>query len=181
MLFPKTLLSLLCTAALTTSTPIEDRALITAQTIISDIKAINTGVNHARAAIAAYNGGLVSETPIVTSFAEIHVANRKGYADANLASQPFDAADSHAIVQAVINTVEKTIPAAVDDLKLKKQQFQASGQDAIIKGTLEVLLNDHDTFSAAVAAKLTSDLAAGEQAIQVIHDAIQSGIDDFSS
>ena len=180
MLLLKTLFSLLCTAAITTSNPIEDRALVTAQTIISDINAINTGVNHARAAISAYNGGLLSETPIVTSFAEIHVANRKGYVDANLA-QPFNAADSHAIVQTVIDTVEKTIPSSVEDIKLKKKQFAASGQVAIIKATLEVLLNDHDTFSAAVAAKLTSDLVAGEQAIKVIHDAIQSGIDYYSS
>lgn len=174
------LLGLLFSTSLASSAPLEDRALITANTIIKDIKNINTGVNHARTAIKNYNGGLVSETPVAATFAEIHLANRKGFADANLAS-PFNAADSTRVVQVVIDTVEKSIPASIQDIKAKKPLFEKSGQTGVIAATLKVLLNDHDTFSAAVGKLLTADQARAVVAVAVIHDAIQDGIDYYST
>lgn len=179
--FSKLLLSLLAASSFAVCQPSNDRRqVITANTIVSDINAINTGVQHARAGIAGYNGGLISETPIVTSFTEIHLANRKGFADANLAPK-FDAAGSKKIVQSVIDTVEKTIPASVRELKAKKALFEKSGQDTLIVSTLQLLLNDHDTFSAAVRKKLSTDFARADAAVAVIHDSIQDGIDYFST
>lgn len=153
---------------------------MTAATLISDVNAINTGVNDFRADLAKYDGSPISQTPLLADFAKIETANRKGYADANLAT-PFSKSDSKAIVQDVIETVGKTIPASIRELKAKKPLFQASGGDSVVVAQLKVLLYDHDTFSAAVSAKLTADLAAGARVVAKIHDVIQSGIDYYST
>lgn len=73
------------------------------------------------------------------------------------------------------------IPAAVQETIAKKALFDASGTDAAMVGLLKVLLNDHDTFSAAVSRHLTADQEAGAAVVKKIHDAIQKGIDAFSS
>jgi hypothetical protein len=67
---------LACTAA---AAPLQSRDIITAETLISDIKGIDDGVNALTASIEAYNGGLIAELPIGADIAAIHVANRKGY------------------------------------------------------------------------------------------------------
>lgn len=174
-------LSLLLTTALATPTSHQPRDVISASTIIADIKAIDTAVNHLRAGTAAYNGGVLAQTPLLAGFTEIHLVNRKGFADANLRTTDFTASESTAIVNTVINTVGKDIPAAVDETIAKKPLFDASGTDAVLVGLLKVLLNDHDTFSAAVSKHLTADLVAGAAAVAEIHDAIQRGIDAFST
>jgi hypothetical protein len=50
---------------------------------------------------------------------------------------------------------------------------------------LELLINDHDTFSAAVESKAYKGNAAltkkGEASVKKIHDAIQHGIDVYSA
>ncbi|KAF2162089.1 hypothetical protein M409DRAFT_27466 [Zasmidium cellare ATCC 36951] len=178
----KLLSAILVTAALATATPLTARdELITAQTLISDISNINAGVESLRKDVAAYDGSLLSETRLVADFTAIHLANRKGFLDANLRQAPFNASDSHDIVQFTIDSVGVSIPAAVEETKAKKALFEKSGQDAVIAGTLKVLLNDHDTFSAPLVAKLTADLERGQAVVAKIHDSIQSGIDYFSS
>ena len=76
------------TLALLVSTSIASqlvaRDIISADTIIQDVKNIDKGVNHLRAGNAAYEGGLLEQTPLLASFTEIHLANRKGFADAGL-------------------------------------------------------------------------------------------------
>lgn len=151
-----------------------------AQTVIADVNAINAGVVNLNQNLEAYQGGVLSQTPIVGDFLEIEVANRKGYADANLAS-PFSPSDSTALVNDVIATVGITIPQSIQTLKSKKPLFEAAGEDGVIVSTLKVLLYDHDTFSAAVGAKLTADQAAAIAVVAEIHNSIQSGIDYFSS
>lgn len=181
-LLPSLAGTLLATAAVASPVPLETRQeLITAQTIIQDISNINTGVQAFRKDLAAYNGGLLSETPLIADFTAIHVANRKGFADANLRQGKFNAAESHDIVQFTIDTVGKTIPAAVEETKAKKPLFDKSGQTAVIKGTLEVLLNDHDTFSAPLLAQLSADYPRGQAVVDKIHDSIQSGINYYST
>lgn len=158
-----------------------ERRDVSASTIIADIDAIDAGVNDLRTELAGYTGGLLSETPLVAGFTEIEVANRKGYADANLRASNFSASDSTAIVNSVIDTVGVDIPDSIQELVAKKSLFEAAGQDALVVGLLDVLLYDHDSFSAAVSAKLTADLTAGASAVAEIHNAIQSGINAFSS
>lgn len=174
---------LLATAVAATPTPlaavVDD--LITAQTLIQDVDNINAGVESLRKDVAAYNGTLLSEAPLLLDFTIIHLANRKGFVDANLRQESFNASDSHDIVQFTIDSVGVSIPAAVEETKAKKALFEASGQDEVIVGTLEVLLNDHDTFSSPLLAKLTADQVRGQAVVDEIHDSIQSGIDYFSS
>jgi hypothetical protein len=142
---------LACTAA---AAPLQSRDLITAQTLISDIKGIDDGVNALTTSIKAYNGGLIGELPIGADIAAIHIANRKGYADANLRATPFNAADSTAIVE---------------------------DQKVVILAGLKLLKDDHDTFSAALVSKITADQANGYAAVAVIDDALQSAIDLYSA
>lgn len=159
--------------------PLGYRDLITAETIISDIKGIDEGVNALTASLEAYNGGLIAELPIGADIAAIHIANRKGYVDANLRATPFDADDSTAIVQYTASSVGVDIPASVDVLKSRYDVFE-SQKDVIIAG-LKLLKNDHDTFSAALISKITADKENGDAAVAEIDDALQSAIDLYSA
>ena len=63
---------------------------ITADTIIQDVTNIDNGVAANKKATQAFEGGnllttLVEGTPVLATVAQIHVVNRKGYADAKLA------------------------------------------------------------------------------------------------
>ncbi|EME86214.1 uncharacterized protein MYCFIDRAFT_214158 [Pseudocercospora fijiensis CIRAD86] len=173
---------LLATLAVASPTTVERRQeLITAQTINQDVLNIHAGVQSLRTHVATYDGSLLSETPLLGDFTAIHLANRKGFADANLRQTPFDAQESTSIVQTVIDTVGESIPAAVEEAKAKKPLFDQNGQSPIIVGTLKVLLDDHDTFSAAVAKSLSADQVRAQAVVAKIHNAIQSGIDYFSA
>ncbi|KAF7195637.1 hypothetical protein HII31_02955 [Pseudocercospora fuligena] len=173
---------LLATLAVASPAPLENRqALITAQTINQDVLNIHAGVQSLRKHVATYDGSLLSETPLVGDFTAIHLANRKGFADANLRQTPFTAQESTMIVQTVIDTVGESIPAAVEETKAKKALFDKNGQSPIIVGTLKVLLDDHDTFSAAVSKSLSADQVRAQAVVAKIHNAIQSGIDYFSA
>jgi hypothetical protein len=158
---------LACTAA---AVPLQSRDIITAGTLISDIKGIDDGVNALTASIEAYNGGLIGELPIGADIAAIHIANRKGYVDANLRATPFNAEDSTAIVE---------YTASVNVLKAKYDVFE--NQKVVILAGLKLLKNDHDTFSAALVSKITADKENGYAAVAVIDDALQSAIDLYSA
>lgn len=167
--------------ALSIPAAIKRQDLITASTIIQDIQNIHAGVQSLDTHVTAYDGSLLSETPLIGDFAAIHLANRKGFADANLRQANFTAQESTDIVQAVIDTVGKSIPAAVKETKSKKPLFDQTDQAPIVLGTFKLLLNDHDTFSAAVSKHFTADEERGTAVVAKIHDAIQSGIDAFST
>lgn len=172
---PLLALALACTVS---AAPSQPRDLITADTLIADIKGIDDGVNALTAALKAYQGSLLQETPIGADITAIHVANRKGYLDANLAS-PFNASDSTAIVEYTIKSVGVDIPNSVDVLQSKKPLFK--GQDPVILAGVKLLKNDHDTFSAALVSKLTADLERGNAVVKKIDDSLQSAIDLYSS
>jgi hypothetical protein len=149
--------------------------------LISDINNIDLGVKALTASIDAYQGGVLSGTPIVADILAIHLANRKGYLDANLAS-PFSTEDSDAIVKFTADTVSVDIPASVKLLESKKALFAASGLTSFVETSLQALKSDHDTFSAALESKLAAEsLPAGAVAVKVIDDALQEAIDEFSS
>lgn len=73
------------------------------------------------------------------------------------------------------------IPNSVDVLESKKPLFQASFQDPVILAGLQLLKYDHDTFSAALMNKTTGDQVQGNAVVKKIDDALQNGIDFFSS
>ncbi|KAI5367929.1 Putative Cell wall mannoprotein [Septoria linicola] len=155
--------------------------VITAQIVQQDVKNIDAGVQSLRKHVAAYNGELLSATPLVGDFTAIHLANRAGFLNANLRRTKFTAREPTAIVQTVIDTVGVSIPAAVEETKAKKPLFDQAGLSPVILGTLKVLLDDHDTFSAAVSKDLSADLVRAQAVVDKIHNAIQSGIDFFSA
>jgi hypothetical protein len=104
-------------------------SIITADTIVADIKAIDKGVHANEAATEAYEGGDIKTTVVegvpvrryrprdpthpahtnksiqeFATVAAIHLANRKGFVDANLAPK-FNEADTHKIFTTVVETV----------------------------------------------------------------------------
>lgn len=82
------------------------------------------------------------------------------------------------------NTVTLSIPASISELEAKKAEFEDAGLGGTVVASLELLLSDHDSFSAAVEARFTGsedELGAGEAAVETIHDAIEAGIGEFSS
>lgn len=121
---------------------------------------------------------------VIGTVATIHIANRKGFVDANLAPQ-FNEADTRRIFDTVVDTVGVSIPNDIKVLISKQPEFESAGQTPIVLAGLKLLLNDHDTFSAAVTAKsFKGDAELTEQGTEVvdkIHDAIQSGIDVYSA
>lgn len=163
--------------------------IITADTINQDVSNINAGVLANREATEAYQGGnilttLVEGTPVLGTVGAIHIANRKGYADANLAPN-FNEADTTLIFNHVVDTVGYSIPDDVQVLIGKKENFESSGLVPVVLASLKLLINDHDTFSAAVTAKSYQQNqtlnALGADVVAKIHNAIQNGIDVYSS
>lgn len=168
--------------AIASPAPIQEkRDLINADLIISNVDGIDKGVEHLRQHVAAYDGSLLSASPLLGDFVEITVANRAGFLNANLKPAPFNAADSTRIVEFVIESVGESIPAAVDETVAKKELFESNGQGELIVGSLKVLLYEHDTFSAALQKKISADQVRAQAVVDKIHDAIQGGIDAFSS
>jgi len=181
---------------------------ITADTIVQDVENIHHGVLANTAATEAYEGGdlkttivqgaparvhkrekpnlsiLTNQPQEFATVAAIHLANRKGFVDANLAPQ-FNEADTRKIFNTVVDTVGESIPADIDVLISKYDNFKDSGLAPVVLSGLKLLIYDHDTFSAAVEAKAYMGNAAltaeGVAVVAKIHDAIQRGIDVYSA
>lgn len=160
---------------------VEERDLITYQTLISDIQGIDNGVNALTADLKKYEGALLQELPIGADITAIHLANRKGFADANLRATRFNETETKLIVDYTVQSVGVSIPNGVDVLKGKKPEFEEAGMVPVVLAGLKLLLNDHDTFSAALLSKATGSEAEGTAVVNKIHDSIQSGIDLYSS
>lgn len=156
--------------------------------LADDIYAIDAAVNTLIGNINNYNSGsfptgLVSGIPILLDVVNIHLVNRKGYVDANL-SPTLDSQNSITVVNSVTNSVAIDIPKSVDALKAKKSLFAEAGLTQVTIASLKLLKSDHDTFSAAIEAKLTGDaetIAQGVAGVKVIDDALADGIAYFSS
>jgi hypothetical protein len=78
-----------------------------------------------------------------------------------------------------------SIPDDIDILISKYPNFESSGLAPVVLSGLKLLINDHDTFSAAVQAKAYKEdaelTAEGVAVVAKIHDAIQRGIDVYSA
>lgn len=82
----------------------------------------------------------------------------------------------------MIDGVGNDIPAAVNETVAKKALFEEGGQAALISGALTLLLSEHDTFSAALEKKISTDQQTRAQTVvDKIHNAIQGGIDAFAA
>lgn len=77
--------------------------------------------------------------------------------------------------------VNISIPTSIAHLKAKASAFKEGGLIITVIASLKLLLHDHDSFSAAVLAKMSPEVpvekrAEGEEAVANIHDAIERGI-----
>jgi hypothetical protein len=129
-----------------------------ANAVYNDITGIDTAVRKLTAALTSYNGGILQSQPVFDASIAIHAINRKGFADAT-ASSSFSSADSKRIVDHTNASVGKSIPASVKVLEAKKPLFDQAQVSSVIEATILLLKNDHETFSAAVGAKLSVDQA----------------------
>lgn len=151
------------------------------QLIISDIGGIDTAVKSLTTSINAYQGGVVEATPLFAGVLDIHLVNRKAYVDA-MAPLTANSTESGEIVTFTNNTVGQSIPASVAALEAKKPQLVAAGLSSMIVPGLQLLKSDHDSYSAELLAKVSLDwLARGQAVVAEIDNAIQDGIDYFSS
>jgi hypothetical protein len=85
-----------------------------------------------------------------------------------------------------LRLVNVSIPTSIEHLKAKAPAFKEGGLTLTVIASLKLLLYDHDTFSAAVLAKMSPDLSAdkaeeGNQAVANIHNAIEGGIRFFET
>jgi hypothetical protein len=81
--------------------------------------------------------------------------------------------------------VNVSIPASIEHLKAKREAFKEGGLTATVIASLELLLYDHDSFSAAVLAKTNPGVGEGKvkegkEAVENIHDSIVGGIEYYS-
>lgn len=132
----------------------------TAQEVYDSITAIDTAVRHLTDTLNAYQGGINQSIPVFDASTYIHSVNRAGFALAT-ASAPFSQPDSQRIVAHTNNTVAVSIPNGVTILEAKKPLFDAAQLSSIVGAYVKLLRYDHDTFSAAIGAKLTPGQAPG--------------------
>ncbi|GAB7363569.1 hypothetical protein MBLNU230_g3836t1 [Neophaeotheca triangularis] len=130
----------------------------TAEQVFNDITGIDTAVRALTAQTEAYNGGILQSKPVFTAAIDIHDINRQGFADAK-ASKRFTSEESKRIVQNVQDTVGVSIPAGLEVLKGKKDLFDEAELSSLVFSSINLLKYDHETFSAAVGAKLSLDQA----------------------
>lgn len=147
-------LGLLSLASLTWAGTIQKRA--SAEDVNNDITGIDIAVRNLTAVVTAYQGGIKEASPIFAAALAIHDINRKGFRDAK-AAPPFTSAESKVIADNVQDSVGVSIPAGVTIIEGKKPLFDAAELTSLIKATIDLLKGDHESFSLAVATKLSLD------------------------
>ncbi|KAH6676459.1 hydrophobic surface binding protein A-domain-containing protein [Halenospora varia] len=149
--------------------------------VLNDLVALDTSVKSLTATIQNYGGGVVEGSPILAAITAVHLSNRKAYTNSQLIAHQ-SLADSQTLVSYVSSTLAKDIPAGVDALEAKKKEFVHSGLGSTVVNSLELLKNDHESLSAALASKLDpATLPEASVAVVTIDDAIKGGIAYFST
>ncbi|KAH7385583.1 hydrophobic surface binding protein A-domain-containing protein [Phaeosphaeria sp. MPI-PUGE-AT-0046c] len=173
------------------STALPPRQLLpTGQTVKQDVLNIHHAVLALDSTIQSFQGSplptsLIEGTPVLLGVAEIHKVNRVGFFHA-ITALPFNKVDSEDVIDAVVDTVNVSIPASIEHLKAKAPAFREGGLTVTVVASLKLLLYDHDTFSAATLAKFDPGVAPakaaeGNEAVAKIHDAIAGGIAFFEA
>lgn len=154
--------------------------------ILSDLVHLDDSINDLTSSINDYNGGLplisvIESTPVLGAIIDVHLANRKCYYDSMELPQ-LDSEKSTVILDYISDTISKDIPAGVAAIEKKRPQFESAGLTSVVLGSLRLLEYDHDTFSEVLLEKAAPDTQPrGEVIVKAIHDAIQDGIDYFST
>lgn len=169
-------------ALLTTTLLLPFTFASTVPQVLADIKALDADVQHLTAAVAAYNGGLLGQTPLLADLTQVHLATRKGYTDAAaLPPTTLSAADAERIIDLVKRTLAVDNPKAVDVLETKKRYFEQTKTTRVVKGGLETLLDDHLDFSREVLRRTPVELMArAQEVVDVISEALEGGIEYYS-
>lgn len=146
-----------------------------------DVRGIDSAVKLLNASVTSYQGGLLAASPLLAGVANIHLVNRKAYLDAQVVCVT-SAALSTKIVKIVEDTVGISIPSTVQNTIIKGPLLIQAGVTSELVASLELLQNDHDTYSAALLRSVDSSVIARADAVVLLnHDAIQAGIDYFSA
>lgn len=150
--------------------------------VFNDITVLDGYVQALTANVRAYQGGLITEGPQLLGLIEVHLATRQGYYDATSLPRPLSEADGERLIQHVNQTLSIDNPIAVSTLESKEALFDAAGTTPAIAEALKVLLNDHLAFSEEVLQRLPADeVQQGNEVVDVITDALDNGIEVFSS
>lgn len=150
--------------------------------VIDDITALDKDVQSLTAKVRAFNGGLIPQVPQLFGLTEVHLATRKGYYSATTLPRPLTETDGARIIEHVNETLAIDNPIAVSVLESKKPLFDEAGTSPVIKEGLKLLLSDHLAFSNEVLERApASQLADANAVVDVISNALQHGINTFSS
>lgn len=149
--------------------------------VIDDVTALDQDVKDLTAGVQAYNGGLLAQTPLLPGLTKVHIATRTGYYDSKELPRPLSVTDAGRLIDHVNATLAIDNPIAVKTLVDKKELFAAAGTTLVIKGGLQVLLDDHLKFSNEVLERAPEGLEAeGQEVVDVITRALEGGIEAFS-
>ncbi|TVY81019.1 hypothetical protein LSUE1_G006791 [Lachnellula suecica] len=148
--------------------------------LYSDLVSLDQSVEALTAAVNAYTSG--NGAAVFSAVSYVNETNRKGYYDAmsdRVAVQNFN--DSLTISQYVSTPIAVDITTGVQAIIAKKDPLVANGLRQQVLDGLNLLVSDHETFSAAVAAKLNpAALLVAALPVVEIDAAIRTAIADFT-
>lgn len=149
-------------------------AYTSVSTVLDDITSIHDNVNVLTAAVAAYQGGLLGQTPLLAKLTVVQAATGKGATDANGLPSKLSYTDSETIINYVNQTLSVGNPAAVKTLESKEAYFQATGTAGVVADGLKILLSEHLAFSNAVGERIPQELVAdANEVVDVITNALE--------
>jgi Hydrophobic surface binding protein A len=155
---------------------------ITADDVLTDLRALDASINTLNKAMGNYSGGVLEAAPILAGLARVHRANRKAFNDGSAAST-VAAVDGQKIISYVSNPIAIDIPNTVATTKAKKALFKKSGLTSSIVAGMKLLEKDHDSLSSVLSSRLPNKalVAQANVPVKLIHESIQGAIDFFSS
>lgn len=157
-------------------------AYTTVSQVETDIVNLDNAVKQLTASTAAYTGGVLLVQGI--DFTIVEAKLTQGNADVTqLPPGQLSVSDTQSLVDLVASTLAIDNPRAVKTLKSKKQLIDAvPGQMLIVREGLQTLLDGHLYFSNQVLQRTPpAQLAEVQYYVDVISDALQDGVNAFSS
>lgn len=150
-----------------------------------DIGAISSAVQQVTAAVNAYQGGVAAAAPILADATNVHLVNRKAFADAAAAATAgikATEAESEAIVTFTENSVGQTIPESIAALKAKGALLTKAGLKNSVVALLKLLKSDHESYSKELLLEVApGQVKRADAVVLKIDNAIQDGITYFEA
>lgn len=155
-------------------------SIITADTIISDIRAVDTAVVTFGDHITAYNGGYLNATFFFTDLAAIVSTTAAVDTEGNLVLNDFTPADSTRIVDYYASSLGVHVVTTGQALLNKKPILDSMGFSegtAVAEVTFQAGLGE---LARALRGKLTAEVEKYDDAAKRNHHALQEGVEAFS-